>query len=112
MNTSDQRNASGVQPKTGPSVRSIISINFKLLHAFVLGGVAFLMWPETKECWRFGVLAVLLGAASISFAVGALVDIWRIILRDRDVHKFTKTGRSPESDQLAGDETMNDGEMF
>jgi len=112
MNQSDPRNASGVQPKTGPSIRSIISINVQLLHAFILGGVAFLMWPETKECWRFGVLAVFLGAAGISIAIGALVKIWRIILRDKEVHDFTKTGRSPQSDQLAGDESMNDGEMF
>ena len=112
MNQSDPRNASGVQPKTGPSVRSIITINLKLLHAFVLGGVAWLMWPENKECWRFGVLAVFLGAAAISFAIVGLVEIWRIILRDKEVHDFTKTGRSPESDQLAGDENMNDGEMF
>jgi len=112
MSQLDPRSASGVQPKIGPSIRSILTINLKLLHAFVLGGVAWLMWPETKECWRFGVLAVLLGAASISFAIGALVEIWGIIFRDRDVHKFTETGRSPESDQLAGDESMNDGEMF
>lgn len=112
MSQPDPRNVSGVEPKTGPSIRSIISINVQLLHAFVLGGVAWLMWPETKECWRFGVLAFLLGAAAISIAIGALVEIWRIIFRDRDVGKFTKTGRSPHSDRLAGDDAMDEGNMF
>lgn len=112
MSQPDPRNTSGVPVKTGPSIRSIISINVQLLCSFVVGGVAWLMWPETKECWRFGVLAFLLGAAAISIAIGALVEIWRIIFRNRDVHKFTKTGRSPHSDRLAGDDAMNDKGMF
>lgn len=108
MKPSDPRTS----PNIGPSIKSIIVINFTLLHASVLGGVAWLMWPETKECWRFGILSIILGAAAISFGVKAIGDIWRHIIRDKEIIDFKHGNRAPQSDKIAGDDAMDDGGMF
>ncbi len=108
MKPSDPR----TRPNIGPSIKSVLLINFTLLHAFVLGGVAWLMWPETKHGWRFGVLSIILGAAAISFGVKAIGDIWHHVQRDREIIRFNRNSRAPQSDKIAGEDVMNDGEMF
>lgn len=96
----------------GPGLRSIFTINLSLLYAFVLGACAWFLWPETKECWRFGVLSVFFGLGAFALAFKSMGDIWRHIARDRDAKKFERGKRKPQSDGVVGDEAMRRSGMI
>lgn len=97
---------------SGPNLRAIMSINFTLLYAFLLGGVSWLCWPETAESWRLGMISILLALSSIALFIKAIGDIWRHIMRDVKVLRFNRKGRTPRSDEIIKDEAMRKAGMI
>jgi len=99
-------------PGDGPKLKTIIKINGMLLYACFLGGVAWLLWPETAEGWGYGVTSLFCGLAGAALAVRGFGEIWRYIANDIKVNRFKRQGREPHSDRLAGDDAMDNADMF
>lgn len=97
---------------SGPGMRKIIAINFTMLYAACLGGLAWLCWPETAEGWRFGLFSIFCGLGAFALAFKGLDDIWQHIMRDAKVGQFHRLGRTPQSDRIAGDDAMRKSGMI
>ena len=97
---------------SGPNLRAIIAINFALLYGVILAGISWLSWPETAEDWRMGLISIGCGLGASALAIRSVGDIWRYILRDREVDRFNRQGRAPQSDQMADNQALRDEDMI
>lgn len=95
-----------------PQIRSIVSINFTLLYATCLGGLAWLSWPHTAQNWQLGVLSILCAMAGLGLAIKGFGAGWRYVTHDIEYAKFNGLGRKPQSDHMADEEALRKSGMI
>ena len=80
---------------------SILTVNGKLLAAFLAGALAWVCWPDSSRWWQMGLFSVILWAGAAFRFVEALRAITKIYIRDREIAAFTAQGRTASSSELA-----------
>jgi len=92
--------------KMKPTISTNIKVNSRLFLAVVLGLIAWQLYPDSREGWGFGIIAVLMGLS----AVGCLIDaVKRMIKQKRlDDALLLAWGKGPE---LSGTDMPNDSDL-
>jgi len=96
--------------KTPPA--SIFTVNGHLLHAFLLGGLAWWLWPSSPEWWGFGLLSIILGAAAFGKSIEALRAMVKIYGREKELARLAATSRAPDPSDLADQNALKDAGMI
>ena len=94
-------NANPVKPpfnETG----TIIGVNFKFLHAVLLGVVAWWIWPSDPKWWGLGMIAIILGAASVATIIAALRSAIKLHSAKKRWAALQALGSAPKNARLAG----------
>ena len=81
---------------------AIISINFKFLHAVLLGVVACWIWPSDPKWWGLGMIAIILGAASVATIIAALRSAIKLHSAKKRWTALQSLGNAPKNARLAG----------
>ncbi|NYI29315.1 hypothetical protein [Sulfitobacter geojensis] len=97
---------------TGPGLRTIIRINLNFFFGTVLCAVAWLAWPDTKEAWRMGLIAIIYGLGGVCMILKSFIEIIQYLFRDRAVNKFQRQGRAPQADRLADNDALRKSGMI
>lgn len=87
-------------------------VNLLMLAVLGQGGLAYLLWPSTKEWWMLGFLSIILGAATIATAMRVLHLVWQIYRRDMVFAAFRAKGSDQKSSRMASNDAMRDAGMF
>lgn len=96
------------QQNRGP----IFKVNLLMLAVLGQGGLAYLLWPSTKEWWMLGFFSIILGAATIATAMRVLHLIWQIYRRDMVFAAFRAKGNEQKSSRMASHDAMRDAGML
>ena len=84
-----------------PTAGAIFVINIEFLYAAFLVWIAWLVWPETREYWGFGILSGLMGLGGFLQFITTLGHIRDHLRRDRSVRAYAAQGESPKGDRMA-----------
>lgn len=81
---------------------AIIGVNFKFLHAVLLGVVAWWIWPSDPKWWGLGMIAVIMGAASIAMVIAAFRSAIKLHSAKKRWALLQSLGNAPKNARLAG----------
>ena len=90
---------------------TIIGINFKFLHAVLLGVVAWWIWPTDPKWWGLGMIAIILGAASLAMSVEATRSAMKLCAAKKRWEDLHDRGNAPKNARLAGKHDLQSGGM-
>jgi len=90
---------------------TIVGVNFKFLHGVLLGVVAYWIWPNDPKWWGFGMIAVLLGAASVAFVIEAVRSAIKLHSAKKRWAALQALGNAPKNARLAGKHDLHHGGM-
>lgn len=91
---------------------SVLAINGHFLLAFMTGGIAWLIWPNSPEWWGLGLMSIILGAASFGSTVTALRSMAKVYSREKEVAQFTANSRAPDPSDLADTNALKKAGMI
>lgn len=89
----------------------VLGVNFKLLHAVLLGVVAYSIWPSDPKWWGLGMIAILLGAASLAMAIEAARSAMKLRVAKKRWAFIHDRGNAPKNARLAGKHDLEQGNM-
>ena len=90
---------------------TIIGINFKFLHAVLLGIVAWWIWPSDPKWWGLGMIAIILGAASFATMISALRSAIKLHSAKKRWAALQALGNAPKNARLVGKHDLQHGGM-
>lgn len=96
-----------------PRLRTIVAVNLRLIHAFVLLLYGWACWQWTStEWWGLGIVAALaITGASIQF-VATIHLIVATMTRNRKIDDFTRQGSAARGDRMASERDLSDKGMI
>jgi len=94
-------NGSPVKPPFN-EIGTIIGVNFKFLHAVLLGVVAWWIWPSDPKWWGLGMIAAILAAASFGLMISGLRSAIKLHSAKKRWAALQALGNAPKNARLAG----------
>ncbi|PHR55175.1 MAG: hypothetical protein COA47_14355 [Robiginitomaculum sp.] len=85
---------------------AILKVNGKLLLAFILGGLAWLVWPSKPEWWGFGVFSIIVGMAALRTSIDALITIAKLYAREKEFAAFTELLKPVTPSEMADKDAL------
>ena len=92
--------------KMKPTIRTSVKVNSRLFLAVVLGLIAWHLYPDTREGWGFGIIAILMGLSSLGCVIDAVKRM--IEQKRRDDALILTWSKGPE---LSGTDMPNDSDL-
>lgn len=76
-----------------PPLSAVLSINGKFLLAALTGFLAWACWPSSAQWWPFAIFSLVLGITAVGALIQALVLIFKIHSREREIAAMLRRGR-------------------
>lgn len=111
MNTSLDKSGDARMKPPFNETGTILGVNFKLLHAVLLGAVSWWIWPSDPKWWGFGMIAILLGFASVAFVIEAIRSAFKLRAAKRRWEALQALGNAPKNARLARKHDLKHGGM-
>ncbi|MGI9506403.1 MAG: hypothetical protein ACR2RE_25450 [Geminicoccaceae bacterium] len=93
------------------SFGAVLSVNGKLLAAFIAGGLAWLCWPDSSRWWQMGLFSVALWFGAAGKLIQAIRAMIKIHVRDKEIAAFMAQGRSASHSELATKDALHKAGM-
>lgn len=91
---------------------TVLAINGQLFGATITGALAVWLWPDTPQGWAFGLLSILLGAASFSAIINAVKAAVKLYQRDKALSQYLAQGAKPKTAQMASSDALRNAGMI
>jgi len=98
-------------PPGKTSFGSVLSVNGKLLAAFIAGALAWVCWPNSSEWWQLGLFSVVLWFGAAGKLIEAIRAMIKIYVRDKQIAAFMAQGRTASNSELATQDALRKAGM-
>ena len=85
---------------------AVLALNGQFLGSVATGVLGWNIWPTRPEWWAMGVLACVMGLASVTLFVRAIATMVRIHARQREIASLLARGQALRPAELAGGDAL------
>ena len=94
-----------------PPVAAVLGVNGRFLAAALMGFMAWVSWPSSLQWWPLAIISAVIGIAAIRSLIQALVLIFQIYSREREIAAMLAHGRAQRQAHLANANTLRKARM-
>jgi hypothetical protein len=90
---------------------TVFQINMALLGASCFSAASWAFWPDSLQWWGMGVFSIMCGMAAPAMLIRAIILMFKLYLRDKELADFEAEIPMPEPAKFAGDDAMRKAGM-
>ena len=94
-----------------PPASAVLAVNGRFLAAALTGVIGWFSWPSNPQWWPLAIISGVMGIAAIRFLIQAVILIFKIYSREREIAAMLAHGRAQQQANLANAQTLRQARM-